>query len=147
MSKKKDWVYYGIFFSEEMKRNILAYTEKLMDKFTCPSDHRFKFNEDWKIYCDHVTITYNDCTEVSQLIANYYKNRIGEKVILSVIGIGISDKAVALEVDYKTKNEHSHITVATAPDVNPYESNNIKNWYKVRLFAIEGTIGKYPKNN
>ena len=52
---KKTWIYYGIFFSDKTKQAILEYAKYWIYK---------KFNndipDDWKIYCDHVTLVFND---------------------------------------------------------------------------------------
>ena len=71
---------------------------------------------------------------------------INKQCTLNVIGIGVSDRAIALAVDFKTQNKHSHVTVAVAPTAKPVESNYITNWYKFEEnFQIRGTYDKVIK--
>ena len=135
-----NWLYYGIFFSDNTKRTILNYVKETLSfvNITIP--------ENWKIYCDHVTIIYNDKSEKKQEIADFLEECIGEYVGIRTTSIGISDKAIALGVDYMTQNEHSHVTVAIAPNAKPVESNYINKWYPTDGdFYITGTINKIVK--
>ena len=74
-----------------------------------------------------------------------------EPVDIDVIGIGTSDRAVALWVDATIKplvNKVAHITVAVAPGAKPVESNYIKKWKRLKTpFKIKGNIGWIPKKN
>lgn len=137
---KKSWLYYGVFFSDKTKKAILNYAQ------TWLSDHGFYLPDNWKTYCDHMTLVFNDGSEKAQEDANFYENvfpMLGTVVSLMVTHIGISDRAIALEVDYQTSNKHSHITVAVAPGAKPVESNNITNWIKTNsAFYVTGQVHK-----
>lgn len=143
---KKSWLYYGIFFSDKTKKALLEYARKWMEYYTCPSDHGFDFRQDWKIYCDHMTLVFNDGSEKAQEDANFYENvfpMLCSVVSLRITHIGYSDRAIALRVDYQTSNKISHITVAVAPGAKPVESNNITNWYKTDgAFYVSGQVHK-----
>ena len=138
----KKWIYYGVFFSDVTKRALLDYTAKLsVEKgFTIP--------EDWKIYGDHMTLVFNDKSEKAQEDAEFYEEQlVGKDVSLRVTHVGVSDRAVALGVDYQTANEHSHITIAIAPDAKPVESNDITNWMTTGGgFYVTGKVNKFVKH-
>lgn len=143
---KKSWIYYGIFFSDKTKRAILEYAKHWIYE---------KFNndipDDWKIYCDHVTLVFNDGTPKAHEAADFYENyMINQYVSMNITHIGITNKSIAFQVDYETENKHSHITVAVAPDAKPVNSNDIENWHKLdESFYVSGKINKVvpSKNN
>ena len=143
---KKTWIYYGIFFSDKTKRAILEHAKYWIYE---------KFNkdipDDWKIYCDHVTLVFNDGSPKAQEDADFYENyMINQYVSMNITHIGITNKSIAFQVDYETENKHSHITVAVAPDAKPVNSNDIENWYKLdESFYVSGKINKVvpSKNN
>ena len=81
-----------------------------------------------KIYCDHMTLVFNDGSKEAQKFADGVEPFLGDFASLRSTAIGISDRAIALEVDYITNNKHSHITVAIVPDGKPVESNDIEEW-------------------
>lgn len=139
----KKWIYYGVFFSEQTKHAIQEYAKKMMNSYSCPSDHEFEFQKDWKIYCDHMTLVFNNGTKEAQEDADFYENwGLGQSVSLMITHIGYSDRAIALQVDYKTANKISHITVATAPGAKPVESNDITYWIKVPVFYVTGKVNR-----
>ena len=136
---KKPWIYYGIFFSVKTKRAILNYAKYWIYK---------KFNndipDDWKIYCDHMTLVFNDGSIEAQEDADFYENfGLGQTEGLMITDIGISDKAIAFKVSWygKIANRIPHITVAVAPDAKPVDSNDIENWYNLgETFYVSGKI-------
>ena len=119
---KRTWLYYGVFFSESTKSTILNYVKSFLEK------NGKIIPEDWKEYCSHMTLVFNHGTEDDQRLAEFYDMFLGESVGLRTTAIGISDRAIALEVDFITANLHSHITIAIAPDAKPVESNDIVEW-------------------
>lgn len=143
---KKNWIYYGIFFSDKTKRAILEYAKHwIYEKFNN------EIPDDWKIYCDHVTLVFNDSSQKAQEAADFYENyMLNQYVSTNITHIGIISKSIAFQVDYETENKHSHITVAVAPDAKPVNSNDIENWYKLdESFYVSGKINKVvpSKNN
>ena len=143
---KKTWIYYGIFFSDKTKRAILEHAKHwIYEKFNN------EIPDDWKIYCDHVTLVFNDGSPKAQEDADFYENyMLNQYVSMNITHIGITNKSIAFQVDYETENKHSHITVAVAPDAKPVNSNDIENWYKLNeSFYVSGKISKVvpSKNN
>jgi len=140
---KKDWIYYGVFFSDNTKRSILNFAKK------CLSDNNMEIPDDWKIYCDHMTLVFNNGSKEAQEDADYYEKwGLGQSVSLWITHIGYSDRAIALQVDYKTANKVSHITVAVAPDAKPVESNDITHWVKNNeAFYATGIVKKIGNPN
>lgn len=136
---KKTWIYYGVFFSDKSKQAILEYAKHwIYDKFN--ND----IPDDWKIYCDHVTLVFNDGTLKAQEAADFYeKYMLNQYVSMNITHIGITNKSIAFKVDYETENKNSHITVAVAPNAKPVNSNDIENWYNLgETFYVSGKISK-----
>jgi len=136
----KNWIYYGVFFSDKTKETILKYTKRWLQA------NDYYIPDNWKIYCDHMTLVYNDKSEEKQKIAETLETFIGNKCSLRVVSVGVSDRAIALGIDFITQNKNSHVTVAIAPDAKPVESNKITNWYKTDgNFYITGIYDKVSK--
>lgn len=128
----KNWIYYGIFFSQATKEQLIKKAKELTE-----------IPDNWTLYADHMTIVFNDGTEGKELAANGLEIMLNEIVQLSVSSIGISEEAIAFGVDnYQTQNEHSHITIAVAPDSKPVRSNNITEWLPIDGFNVTGKINK-----
>ena len=138
---KKTWIYYGIFFSDKTKRTILEYAKRLIHE---------KFNNDipenWKIYCDHMTLVFNNGMPEAQEDADFYEHHcLGLTESLLITDIGISNKAIAFKVRYfgRIANKIPHITVAVDPNAKSVNSNDIENWYKLdECFYVSGKINK-----
>ena len=144
---KKTWIYYGVFFSDKTKQAILEHAKHWIYK---------KFNndipDDWKIYCDHMTLVFNNGTSEDQEDADFYENwGLGRTESLIITDIGISNKAIAFKVKYtgRITNKTPHITVAVAPDAKPVNSNDIKSWYNLGEYLyVSGKINKVvPSKN
>lgn len=131
----ENWVYYGVFFSQQMKYFLIERAKDIVD-----------IPEDWKLYGDHMTIIFNDGNEKKAEHANALDDVLGKFQQLRISSIGISEDAIAFGVsNYKTQNEHSHITIAVAPGSKPVKSNEIKNWTPIIGFYVTGKIGKISK--
>lgn len=134
---KKKWVYYGVFFSDVTKKAILNYVKNWFAK------NNKEFPIKWTKYCDHMTLVFNNGTEAVQKFADTVEPFLGEKISLNIVSVGISNRAIAVGVDYTTNNEHSHVTVAVAPGAKPVESNDIVNWIPTNeYFYVTGTYKK-----
>lgn len=132
---KKNWVYYGVFFGQTTKYFLIKKAKEIVD-----------IPENWKLYADHMTIIFNDGDNEKEIVANGLDSVLGKSQQLCVSAIGISEEAIAFEVNnYKTQNKHSHITIATAPGSKPVKSNEIKNWYKIVSFYVTGKLCKISK--
>lgn len=126
-----NWNYYGVFFNENVKRFLLNEANKYVI-----------IPEDWKYYCHHMTIVYNNGTKEAQAMAEKYEPIVFSPAKLRVEAIGISDRAIAFRVstDLDIVNKLPHITIAVAPGAKPVESNYITNWKDITPFYVEGAI-------
>ncbi len=128
----KKWNYIGCFLDEESKA-------KLLDRY------KYLIPKDWTIFAHHGTTCYNGNVETQDENFERFKHLIGKKVVLEIIGVGVSDKAVAVLVrNLVSDNQTKHITLATAPGVKPVESNNITDWYyHYTPVYVTGTYGYF----
>ena len=116
-----NWIYYGAFLEEAAKNNLLEYVKRYLS-----------VPEDWKVYCDHMTIIYNDGSENAASWAHNIDELVGSIAHLIVTHVGTSDRCIAVKVSgFSSNNANPHITVAVAPGAKPVESNDITNWYTV----------------
>lgn len=126
-----NWVYVGIFLDEKSKK-------KLKKKYTIPKG--------WKEYFDHMTVIYNDGSQVAEDIKSICNSLEGKKVKLQVVSQGISDKAYAVHVKVPAGipcgNKISHITLATSPEGKAVDSNYIENWIDIsdKDLYVTGTL-------
>lgn len=125
------WTYVGVFLDKKSKK-------KLKKLYTIPND--------WKPYFDHMTVVFNDKSELADSIKNIC-DQLGEiKVKLQVVSQGISDKAYAVHVKVPAGipcgNKISHITLAVSPTGKPVDSNYIENWIDVsdKNLYVTGTL-------
>ena len=131
----KNWIYYGIFLDNDESERLFNIVNSLPG-IDIPTD--------WKKYCHHMTIVYNDKSEVAQAWANLANKKLGEYVCLTVTQVGISDKAIAVKVSGgMTANDIPHITVACSPIGKPVDSNKITNWRDIDNFKIDGIVSVF----
>ena len=131
-----EWIYLGAFLDEKSKAKLLALANEL-DIIPDGS---------WKPYCHHMTLAYNDKSERASEIFNYYHPYIGEYVTLLATEIGVSDKAVAVKMEWASPsgNKINHITIAVSPDGKPVDSNKITNWKPLsRDLPLLGRFGYF----
>ena len=130
-----DWIYIGLFLSADGRRRLHQWAGKYVH-----------IPEDWRIYCDHMTVVYNDGgMEAMHQYVQYYR-RTGETVALRVEEIGVSENCVAVKVSgFPSNNRIPHITVATAPNAKPVMSNQITQWKKIAPITLEATLNVYRK--
>lgn len=131
----KNWIYYGVFFSQQMKNFLIERAKDIVD-----------IPENWKLYGDHMTIVFNDGNKEKIEQATALDEYLGTYQQLRITSIGISDEAIAFAVgNYKTQNKQSHITIAVAPGSKPVKSNEIKEWTPILGFYVTGKLGKISK--
>ena len=132
-----NWIYFGVFISEQSK------------KLNMDALHRagVTIPEGWKMYNHHMTIAFNNRTEKAQNLFNHYQEDFGKTVGLTINGIGVSDDAIAVRVEYEhpSANEITHITIATPPDGKPVNSNNITEWIDIPRYTVVGTMTYFGK--
>lgn len=92
----------------------------------------------WTVYADHITLIHssNKGFELANKLLSNFENH---SVMFKLLGAGISGWAVAFKVSAATVNAVSHITIATAPDAKPVDSNYIEKWDK--LYCDEDFYG------
>lgn len=124
----KKWIYFRIFLDESSK-------ERLEMNFDIP--------EDWKWYGDHITLCFNDNSELSKVAAEINKGFVGAECSILVTGIGISENAIALKVKLPIgvvcTNRVAHITLSAK--TKPVDSNAIEIWHDIDGFFLHGRIG------
>jgi hypothetical protein len=94
------------------------------------------------IICHHMTIAFGKGVKD--------KSELGKKVTLRVFKVGISDMAMAVQVDgYPSENAIPHITIAVNKDGGgkPKDSNDITKWQDIKPFYITGVIADIGKDN
>ena len=124
------WIYFGIFLDKPSKDRLRMY---------------FDIPEDWKWYGDHVTLCFNDGSELSKIAAEVNKGYVGAERSFDVTGIGISDKAIALRVQLPIgvvcTNRVAHVTIGCKN--KPVDSNAITIWHDIASFPLSGEIDVY----
>jgi len=105
---------------------------KLLERFV------LEIPDGWKTYAHHMTITMGELKD---------KTDIGKEVILKVTKVGLSDMAMAVQVEgYPSKNAIPHVTIAVNPDGGkPVLSNDITKWQDVKPFFITGFVTEIVK--
>jgi len=121
------WIYFGIFLDNPSKNRLRMY---------------FNIPEGWKRYGDHVTLCFNDGSELSKVAAEINAGHAGVKCSIRVTGIGISENAVALRaqlpVGVVCTNKVAHITIGCKN--KPVDSNAIEIWHDINSFTLYGEI-------
>ena len=124
---KSKILYSAVVLDDGSKNNLLSYVSQYVD-----------IPFDWKGMGEHMTIAFKE-----ELPPNLKKD-LGEVVSLTVKSIGISDDAIAVEVEgYPSQKEIPHITVAIPPDGSAVNSNNIEDWEKVEdQLIVQGKVSE-----
>ena len=70
------------------------------------------------------------------------KDDLGKRVPLKLKSVGMSDDAIAVQVEgYPSKNKIPHITIAIPQDGKPYNSNLITDWRAIdEDFILYGKV-------
>ena len=129
----KKWLYLGIFLDAESKNKLSALADKVLSEICA---------EQWKKYCHHMTIAFNNESEIAYNLHKMYEPYFGDNIEILATHIGISNDAIAVKVDFKgkTANKIPHVTLATPLNGKPVNSNYITNWKKlskpIRIFGI-----------
>ena len=132
-------IYFGVFiFHDEYSRLAIL---KLLQ------DNNIEIPDGWKMYNHHMTIAFNNGSQEFNNLYNIYKDTLGENTRLYIDGIGVSDDAIAVRVNWiaPIANKIPHITVATPPNGKPVNSNKIANWINVTPITIYGRFGQFAK--
>lgn len=132
----KNWIYFGVFLDDASRNKLTDLALKVVEP-------------DWKLFCHHMTIAFNDGSEIAQDAYNEYKKYFGRALDIYATHIGKSEDAIAVKVDYNrgTLTKFPHVTLATPQGGKPVNSNYITNWIKLkRPIKLTGIIKSFNKN-
>jgi hypothetical protein len=132
----KNWIYFGVFLDERSRERLSSLVNPIID-------------ENWKKFCHHMTIAFNNGSAKAQEAYNIYEPYFGEGVDLIATHIGVSNDAIAVKVDFtgETQNRFPHVTLATPINGKPVNSNYIKNWQPLeKPIELYGTFRAFTKN-
>lgn len=127
---------------EEFSENSnILYSAVVLDKKSKDellSTYKNEIPDGWKTIAHHMTIAFGGPAP---------KEDVGNTVCLTVKKIGVSDMAIAVQVDgYQSKNKIPHITLAINPDGGkPVMSNNITNWKSTESLKVCGVVTNITK--
>lgn len=97
----------------------------------------------------HMTIAFNNGSKKNQILYDAYKPFFGASKKLIIDGIGVSDDAIAVRVNYGNvlpiANKIPHITIATPPNGKPVNSNKITKWIDIEPYTIHGKLAHFAK--
>ena len=128
----ENWIYFGVFLDADESERVYNIVNSLPG-IDIPGN--------WRKYTDHMTIIYNNKSEIAQAWAKATAPRVGEDVLLKATHVGVSDKAIAIRVNGEmSANAIPHITIACSPTGKPVDSNKITNWREIVPFTISGKI-------
>ena len=128
----ENWIYFGVFLDADESERVYNIVNSLPG---------IDIPNDWRKYTDHMTIIYNNKSEIAQAWAKATLPRVGEDALLKATHVGVSDKAIAIRVNGEmSANAIPHITIACSPTGKPVDSNKITNWREIDQFTISGRI-------
>ena len=128
----ENWIYFGVFLDADESERVYNIVNSLPG---------IGIPDDWRKYTSHMTIIYNNKSEIAQAWAKAAAPRVGEDVLLKATHVGVSDKAIAIRVNGEmSANAIPHITIACSPIGKPVDSNKITNWREIDPFSISGRI-------
>ena len=113
-----NWIYFGIFLNDDSKKNLYRATKEFIP------------DNNWKIFCHHMTIAFNNRSQEAQELFHQYQPMFNKQESLVATHIGISEDAIAVKVNFNgpTANKIPHITIATPQNGKPVNSNYIQHW-------------------
>jgi predicted kinase len=125
MYKSSDVLYSAVVLDK-------ASHNKLLERFA------LEIPDGWKTFAHHMTITLGGLKD---------KTDIGMEVLLKVTKIGLSDMAMAAQVEgYRSKNVIPHVTIAVNPEGGkPVMSNDITKWQDIKPMFINGKVKEITK--
>ena len=131
----ENWIYFGVFLDADESERVYNIINSL---------HGIGIPDNWRKYTSHMTIIYNNKSEIAQAWAKATAPRVGEDVLLKATHVGMSDKAIAIRVNGEmSANAIPHITIACSPTGKPVDSNKITNWREIDPFTISGRINVF----
>lgn len=136
-----DYEYYGLFLTQGSK-DILALW--LFFNGYSPESELMKKRTGW--YLDHCTLLHrSQLTWDNSNLHDFLIDKLHEDFEIKIIGIGISDKAMAFKVNIfplVSVNKIPHITICTFNDGKPVDSNMITEWKDIEPITVEVKLEK-----
>ena len=126
----KPFEYYAVVLSEEWTKNLLA-------------EFSYLGFDPSRTFAHHMTILHRSRPNAE--LQDWAEKHLGELYHLKAIKLGVSDKAVALEVfsHVPCANARPHITLATKGSGKPVDSNYITEWVPIEPFEIQGSVTRF----
>lgn len=112
------------------------------NKLLQPDNYNIEPPDGWVIFAHHMTIAFGKGVKD--------KSELGKKVTLRVFKVGISDMAMAVQVDgYPSDNKTPHVTIAVnkKDGGKPKDSNDITKWQSIKPFYITGVVADIGMDN
>ena len=127
MYKKSNVLYSCVLLDEQSKGTLL-------DKLG------IWIPKDWIAIIHHMTINLGELKD---------KSNLGKEVALTVTRLGLSDMAMAVQVDgFPSNNEIPHITIAINPENGkPAMSKEITKWQDIKTFMVKGVVTEITNTN
>ena len=136
-----DYEYYGLFLTQGSK-DILALW--LFFNGYSPESELMKKRTGW--YLDHCTLLHrSQLTWDNSNLHDFLIDKLHEDFEIKIIGIGISDKAMAFKVNIfplVSVNKIPHITICTFNGGKPVDSNYITEWKDIEPITVEVKLEK-----
>lgn len=136
-----DYEYYGLFLTQGSK-DILALW--LFFNGYSPESELMKKRTGW--YLDHYTLLHrSQLTWDNSNLHDFLIDKLHEDFEIKIIGIGISDKAMAFKVNIfplVSVNKIPHITICTFNGGKPVDSNMITEWKDIEPITVEVKLEK-----
>lgn len=136
-----DYEYYGLFLTQGSK-DILALW--LFFNGYSPESELMKKRTGW--YLDHCTLLHrSQLTWDNSNLHDFLIDKLHEDFEIKIIGIGISDKAMAFKVNIfplVSVNKIPHITICTFNGGKPVDSSMITEWKDIEPITVEVKLEK-----
>jgi hypothetical protein len=130
-----NWIYFGVFLDNESREKLKQLSKRVV-------------KNDWKLFCHHMTIAFNNGSSSVKEYYESFKNKFGSNVELIATHVGISDDAVCVKVEcpFQTQTSFPHITIATPQGGKPVNSNYITNFKKLKNpIKLNGILNEFVK--
>lgn len=136
-----DYEYYGLFLTQESKDKLAKW---LFFNGYSPESELMKKRTGW--YLDHCTLLHrSQLTWDNSNLHDFLIDKLHEDFEIKIIGIGISDKAMAFKVNIfplVSVNKIPHITICTSNGGKPVDSNYITEWKDIEPITVEVKLEK-----
>lgn len=137
---------YKVLNAKDMyKASNILYSAVVLDKQShdtvVNTNYPCDIPDGWILIAHHMTIAFGKGVD--------NKDDLGKEVTLTVKKVGISDMAMAVQVEgYPSNNAIPHVTIAINPDGGKaVMSNDITRWYDVKPFVITGVVTNIAKKD